>query len=302
MSFGRKQLRRAKKQPSRSSSFLSWAGDEEGRSNREGTDDWTLYAGHRARITAAILEQASPTGGALCLLGAGNANDLDLAALASSFDEIRLVDIDPAALERAMARQAPTIRAKLRAYAPVDLSGLYQRLDQPDFSLDPFAAQTLIDDATASVIGQIPSDSERVVSGCVLTQMAWALKARLGKQHALAVKLQQIMAAVHLRTLVTLSAPGRSALLITDAISSRVHPLAELEAATDYRELLSRLTEQALVFQVANPVNLAKVLRWDPCLREQGTRAEVGEPWLWTGPKQVTFLVYPMTLERRAGG
>ncbi len=45
--------------------------------------------------------------GRLCLLGAGNANDVDLNALAARFGEIHLVDIDPDAVARAVARLPP---------------------------------------------------------------------------------------------------------------------------------------------------------------------------------------------------
>ena len=49
------------------------------------------------------------------MLGAGNANDLDLEQLARRFDEVHLVDIDAAALARATGRQTPGVRARLRS-------------------------------------------------------------------------------------------------------------------------------------------------------------------------------------------
>src|SRR5687767_6985847 len=76
----------------------------EQRGNRDVRDLWERYRGHRQRVTAEILALApagAEPGGRVCLLGAGNANDLELEALASRFDEIHLVDIDPGALSRA---------------------------------------------------------------------------------------------------------------------------------------------------------------------------------------------------------
>src|SRR5688572_8797242 len=103
----------------------------EQRGNRDVRDLWDRYRTHRERLTAEILTLAvaAEPGGRLCLLGAGNANDLDLEALAGRFDEVHLVDIDPGALARASGRQSAAVRARLRLHAPVDLSGLYHQLD-----------------------------------------------------------------------------------------------------------------------------------------------------------------------------
>src|SRR5688572_16969564 len=56
------------------------ARDAEQRGNREGRDLWDRYATHRERATGAALglAPASLSGGRLCWLGAGNANDIDL--------------------------------------------------------------------------------------------------------------------------------------------------------------------------------------------------------------------------------
>lgn len=63
------------------------------------------------------------------MLGAGNANDLDLDALAAHFCAVHLVDIDRAALTRAAARQSPATRAKLHLHGGIELSGLDERLE-----------------------------------------------------------------------------------------------------------------------------------------------------------------------------
>jgi hypothetical protein len=87
--------------------------------NKETCDLWERFRDHRERVTAEILALApggsAARGGRLCLLGAGNANDLDLGAVAARFDKAHLVDIGPAALERATERQSPAVKAKLRS-------------------------------------------------------------------------------------------------------------------------------------------------------------------------------------------
>src|SRR3954465_979232 len=87
------------------------------------------FAEHRARLTREIAERAPAGGrGRLCLLGVGNANDVDLDALAARFAEVHLVDIDPGAVARAVGRVPAAGRAQLVVHAPVDASALFDRL------------------------------------------------------------------------------------------------------------------------------------------------------------------------------
>src|SRR5262249_5434523 len=88
------------------------------------------FAGHRARLTQEILARAPANGqGRLCLLGAGNANDVALEALAGAFREIHLVDVDSDAIEVARERVSEGGRVRVLTHAPVDVSGVLDRLE-----------------------------------------------------------------------------------------------------------------------------------------------------------------------------
>ena len=115
-------------------------------SNRSAVGHEAHFAGHRARLTAEIHARA-PAGGAgrLCLLGAGNAGDVDLEALAADFAEVHLVDIDAEAVARAAARVSPRARGRIVLHAPVDLSGIFGRLD--DWSRVAPAPAAIVDEA-----------------------------------------------------------------------------------------------------------------------------------------------------------
>jgi len=156
--------------------------------------DWALYAAHRARLTAAIAESsrlaaaagaASGEGRRLCVLGAGQCNDLDLERLAESFAEIHLVDIDGPALSRAVARQPASVRARLHRHGGVDLSGLSpRRLARwkrfvPDAAEIEAAAGAALD----AILTKVGESFELVASTCVLTQMSFALREALGERH-----------------------------------------------------------------------------------------------------------------------
>lgn len=116
---------------------------------------WDLYAHHRSHVTALLLEQHQRVlvvqpdedrgsaiwapRGKLCLLGAGNSNDVDLRKLLRHFETIELVDVDGAALARGTARQlsSEAVAKRVKLHGNIDLLGLdsddvaFLRDDQP---------------------------------------------------------------------------------------------------------------------------------------------------------------------------
>jgi hypothetical protein len=267
----------------------------ETRGNREGRDFWERYAGHRERLTAEILALA-PSGGRLCLLGAGNTNDVDLPALTERFTEVHLVDIDPAALSRAGNRQSPAVRTRLRNHAPVDLSGVYQQLDAGRLP----AREQLVEQGTAAVLRALPGDFDLVVSCCVLSQMSWALRRAAGDDEELFTTLDQAMVNVHLRSLVALAAPGRPTLVAADLISSDHYPLDELPPDANLRAIVDELASARLAYAACNPELLRALIRRDRALSGMIEPPRLGEPWLWHAGQERTYLVYPMVLARKA--
>jgi hypothetical protein len=266
----------------------------EQRGNREGRDFWDRYASHRQRLTAEILALA-PAGGRLCLLGAGNTNDVDLPALTERFAEVHLVDIDPGSLDRARSRQSPEVRARLRSHAPVDLSGVYQQLDAG--RLPP--PEQMVAQGTAAVLRQLPGDFDLVVSCCVLSQMSWALRRSAGDDDELFATLDQTMVNVHLRSLVSLAAPGRPTLVAADLISSDHYPLDELPPEANLRAIVDELAAARLAYAACNPELLRALIRRDRALGAMIDPPRIGEPWLWQAGQDRTYLVYPMVLARK---
>ena len=76
---------------------------QQARFNRSTRDHWPHFASHRDWIERLLVADGLGGGGRLCVLGAGNCNDLDLPALAEAFDEIHLVDLDPPRWKRRWA-------------------------------------------------------------------------------------------------------------------------------------------------------------------------------------------------------
>ena len=90
-------------------------------SNRQSREAWDRYAPHRARVTALVMEALAP-GDRLCVLGAGNVNDLDLAAVLAVAAEVDLVDVDGAAMAAGVMRQQLDTNPRVRRREH-DLSG-----------------------------------------------------------------------------------------------------------------------------------------------------------------------------------
>jgi len=270
--------------------------------NGDDTGDWALYAHHRGRLTDAIVETVGATAapaGRLCLLGAGNCNDVDLARLAQRFQEIHLVDIDAAALARAASRQTPEARARLHRHGGVDLSGLSPRLaawkKQPPTFADVEATAASGRDA---ILARLPGPFDVVASTCVLTQMAFKLTEVLGDDHLMIGPIRQDLIVAHLGTLLGLTAAGGAALFVCDLASSNFYPLAELPPERDLREVMTDIVDSEAFYQAANPTLIRRLLRRDDALRGRASEPELLDPWLWTGPLDRTYLVYALRLRR----
>jgi hypothetical protein len=165
--------------------------------------------------------------GACGLLGAGNANDVDLGALAARFAEIHLCDIDTDAVARAIARVPAPLRDKLVAHGPVDVSGMFDLLEPwsrvpPDLrALDGIVAA-----AVARVARALPGPFDVVVSCSLLDAAAAGVAAGPRRRPPRFTELRTTLNRAHMRTLGALLAPGGVALLVTDLTSKPDPPAA----------------------------------------------------------------------------
>ena len=266
------------------------------------SDDWALYAAHRAHFSAAIsaCAEGRPAGGRLCVLGAGKCNDLDLEQLAATFSEIHLVDIEPPALAAATARQTPAVRARLKPHAPVDLSGVPKKRLEKWARKAPTPAELSANQraAVASIVSRLPGPFDVVASACILTQMSFSVRQALGERHRALSAVRLSVMATHLNSMALLTALGGSCLFTTDVVSSTTYPLPALGASGDMKRVLSDVVAEGASYFAANPKLIVDLLRHDPGLAERAGEPSTFEPWLWTGPLERTYLVYAMRFER----
>ena len=259
------------------------------------------FGEHRRRLTALALDAAlPPAGGTLCVLGAGNCFDLELDALCCRYDAVHLVDLDADALERAFARQDPATRQRLVLHAPLDLSGLLDRIDRwSRFQVTPEELMGHAEDTARQLLERLAGPFDVVLSACMLSQMQLSVLNVLSEQHRLFQAVRWTLDLTHFRTLAALTRSSGRALFATDVSSGQLHALDALAPDTDCVALVGQLSQARQVFDFADPKRLAALVSDDPVLRGAFQQFDVSEAWLWSNGPQTKLLVYVSELARR---
>jgi hypothetical protein len=261
---------------------------------------FTSFSEHRQRLTALALAQASAAGDStLCVLGAGNCFDLDLAQLARCYGAIHLVDIDARALGGAIARQDPETRDRLVLHAPVDVSGLLDRIDRwSRFQITPEELMGHAEATAHQLCARLGGPFDVVLSACMLSQMQLSVLSVLKEQHRLFEAVRWTLNLSHFRTLAELSKASGVALFATDVSSGHIYPLHSLTTDVDCKALVHALSGAGKLFDFADPKRLSALFRDDPVLREAFQPFEVKDAWLWSNGPETKFLVYASELRR----
>jgi hypothetical protein len=249
--------------------------------NAASCDFWDLFRDHRDRFTAIL--SASAPGGRLCVLGAGNVNDLDLAALLGRYREIHLADLDAGALARGVARQGLAGNSAIRLHGDIDLTGMLDRVaawspasEVPDGELVACSERPL-----EAVLPALPGPFGAAASACLLSQIVNGAVRTLGERHPRFLPAFQALRAGHLRLLAGLVAPGGTGVLVTDFVSSDTFPSLASVPPERLGALAARLIGEGNFFHGVNPGAIASAVRADPLIASQITALESVGPWLW---------------------
>jgi hypothetical protein len=274
--------------------------EEQRLSNESALPYFDTFAQHRERLTAAVSARHRPdASGRLCVLGAGNVYDLDLAHLATLFREIHLVDIDEGALVRAYSRQDAATQSRLFLHAPIDLSGLFDRIEAwREMRVTPEELASYPEEASNLIVESLPAPFDVVVSACVLTQMQLSMLSALSASHRLFEASRQLLNVMHLRTIAKLLAHEGRAILASDLSSNLLFPLSP--GATDLKTVLIDVLAAGKFFYAVHPDLLAWASSEDPVLKRLARVSAPLDVWIWKNGGERTFLVYTLELERMA--
>jgi hypothetical protein len=266
--------------------------------NRNSEGLWQAFAEHRARVKAllaALLGDGREK--RVCVIGAGNCNDLELPELLAAAKELHLVDVDEQAVHKGVARQGLAPGDALHIHAPLDATGLMPGLKAfAKVPTEQMASQASA--AAEAAVGALPGPFEVVVSACVLSQLMHTCRLALGAKNPVLGDVGHALVIAHLRALAQLTAPGGQLLLLSDTASSQTYPLVELWDAQPPRVLLERLEQTDNVLSGTGSIYVRRVLNTDPVLRTRLTGARLADPWLWQLGDDVTLLAYGLSATR----
>ena len=266
--------------------------------NAETVNGWNCFAAHRQRVTQLLLDAAAGRAGELCVLGAGNCNDLDLNRLADSFTHIDLVDIDASAIAAGIGRQAAA-PSHVTVRAPIDVTGVANHLSAwtPELPAPAEQVDACIADAERAALPLKAGGYTVAASICLLSQLIELIALTLGPGHARFLDLITSIRREHLRQLINLAMPGGTAVLITDIVSSVTVPELATAASSELPALVARAIEQRNFFSGVNPFVIKRLLETDVDLATQLSDLRLSAPWVWDlGPR--LYAVCALTARR----
>ncbi|HEX5102502.1 MAG TPA: hypothetical protein VFV87_01745, partial [Pirellulaceae bacterium] len=248
---------------------------EQTRRNLAVRGQWQAFESHRQRVTALLAEVAGQHRRSnLCLLGAGNCNDVNLQELIDCYEALHLVDCDGDALARGIERQGLGRRPSLTMLGEIDLLGL---ADCP-----PSATSA---ELAAAALNHQPLQNfkpvEVVASLCVLSQLLEAAASRCPSRSASHLELLQAVRYRHLRLLVELLRPGGCGLLITDLVSSVSARDLDVVGDEQLPALVSRWVSEHNFFTGLNPAVVLASLQDDPWMAAHVKNVQPLGPWKW---------------------
>lgn len=251
--------------------------------NAASRGEWEAFAEHRGRVSGLLGRGATPGRSRLCVLGAGNANDLDVPALLAAHREVHLVDIDAEALALGAERQGVAGSPGLHLHGGVDVTAALDVLSglDPRSTVGPAVFDALAAWPASRAAAALPGGFDRVASTCLLSQILETAAHALGRGHRQLGEVEAALLAGHLRLMARLVAPGGEAVLIAEVVSSDT--LAELPgmAPDEVSALLPRLGRDGNHFRGVHPEQLLAALRAVPSVGPRITASASLAPWRW---------------------
>jgi hypothetical protein len=249
----------------------SWS-DELSSRNRATRDLWRQYAPHRMHVMQFAAALGRSGHDRICLLGVGNANDVDLNYLVQIYREVHLVDGDAEAMATGVARQIKHGSPRIVCHPACDLSGC---LDLKETSAESIEAAV---ELGPTAVLQEPVDV--VVSLGLLSQLIESAAARW-QEYAQRDQLLLQLRTAHLRYLTRCVQPGGRLLVIFDFVSSATAPELLRAADSEVPSLAARLIRQNNFFTGLNPLAVKQQLLELDLDGHHLSDVWLSPPWRW---------------------
>ncbi|MEJ7592121.1 MAG: hypothetical protein WKF77_11265 [Planctomycetaceae bacterium] len=275
--------------------------------NRE-TQDQPSFASHREQVMRLISEAAAglaargstssesdelPT---ITVIGAGNCQDIDLPALAGSFREIRLIDLDAVAVDAAVSQFTADVTSRIRILAPIDIAAPLMSFSEFD-GFDAAQRSALLAALESSSLQNELPVSDVVVSTCLLSQLNDSASQIVAPASPGFLPFIQAVRRGHLVRLLSLTAAAGRALLITDLVSSDTVPDLARTLPADLPKLMLKCLQSGNFFSGLNPAVVQHDIQHIPGCLQLCASSRILQPWHWhLGPR--TFAVYAVEMVR----
>ncbi len=250
--------------------------------NRHTADAWKRYTWHRQRladlIAAASIGKPVPT---VCILGAGNLNDIDLTQLLQRFHRVVLVDIDREAVVLGVERQS-CASDQIEIVAPWDITG---RLfgQQHNENACPLSIPGGPFDIVLSA-GLLSQLFQSIVTNGAVTHQKLEFLLRVRRQH-LQLLLQSVKS-------------DGTAIFVTDVVSSvTVHGLEHVPESS-LGNLLEQLLGERNFFIGTHPRTIEREIDQLAVEHQLSIKTTVHPPWLWQIGPDKRHLMWGMTIQK----
>ena len=265
------------------------------RLNRETLDNWRLYRSHREAVADLICRPPQPASARLCILGAGNCNDLDLARFTGRFSRVHLVDLDRQAMAKGVQRQSPPAPGSISLHGGIDLTGILKNLDTWE-RLRPGRESIAHCIREARAFAGLPflGRFDVAASICLWSQLIDTVVSVTGPK-AVPLQLVETLQQRHLRLLAELLLPGGVGHLVTDFALERggARPARETSPEPE-----SAAGAPGNAFLGVNPRELRESVSRDAVLRNQVRQVRVSPSWLWRQNPHRTLRVCAIQFQR----
>lgn len=256
--------------------------EEQFRFNQESSSNWEYGSAHRETITGYLSGLANKKQGRLCVLGAGNCNDLDLNQLLQVFSEIHLVDLDERALRYALDFQKLSGHSQISLHV-CDLTGVGQQLaiwNAGDSDSDASLTQ-LVDKLSRPAELNLPGPFDVVCSTCLLSQLIHLVVTAVGDTHT---RFEELITAIrfqHLQTMCDLMGENGAGLLVSDFVSSASAPDMPHVPDEQFQQYLHQLLSARNFFHGVHPGMLFSLFVGNTPLAGQVRDVEMLPPSRW---------------------
>lgn len=251
--------------------------------NRTSRPNWEESYEHRSHVSDELCRGFSGDGQRICVLGAGNCNDLDLRQLRASFGEVHLVDLDEDALTAGIAAQGMESDPAIVRHSGVDVTGMWDRLAEltPKEPATDAEIEAILDSVRTFQLEGLPGSFDMVGSICLLSQLVEGVLETVGEQHPRFLEVLQEVRRGHMRTMIDCISPGGYGLLVSDFVSSiTLAGLAKVQPA-NLPNLLAQAIDSGNFFHGLNPFVLERDLKEQSALAERLEHVALQRPWRW---------------------